>query len=94
MSEIHLALLEDLQTLGRTPEEMARKLRGLGLKGVRKCYYGCPVAGFLRRLGYGVLEVGCLEIVIVGRIRVKTPDLVREFIRMFDENRWPDLVLA
>jgi len=82
-----------LVRLGKSAEEVARRLGGMGFRGVRMDPMLCPVAHYLEKTfpGYDFIAV-CRSTVEVGTLQTATPPAVQDFLRGFDRGRWPKLV--
>jgi hypothetical protein len=90
-----------LDNLGGTPDQVADRLRALGIKGDRIDPDSCPVAVYLTGLGLArdgeQICVTSTQVAVRKRNRVSvscsvsTPEPVREFIRAFDRGVHLDL---
>lgn len=88
-------LLRDLGALGETRAEVAKSLRALGIKGMRRNVVHCPIANYLRHKGYvpdivstnGVGVWVSLDGTTAVVIVVDTPKPIASFIGAFDTNR-------
>jgi hypothetical protein len=93
-----------LSGLGNTADEVADRLRALGIKGIRDDAACCPIARLLESaLGAGIAVcVGNFSITILGPLGPgglgfeieDAPDAVREFISRFDDSVYLDLAEA
>jgi hypothetical protein len=91
-----------LRALGRSANEVARRLRASGMRGRRFAPRECIMARYLnRRLRGWIAHVGRMELSLfpVGREGDSTaeqlvplPPAIATFIRRFDRERYPELV--
>lgn len=80
-----------LRRLGKTPEEVAKKLAKRGFKGRRQRHYYCPVAKALKaRFGEGC-SMRRDAAALPGMV-VEAPEAVKGFVLAFDKGQFPDLV--
>jgi hypothetical protein len=93
--------------LGKTPDEVAGKLRELGIKGARGSHYNNPLSRYIDRFhefGFGSSNISSNTVVIEYTHKFgvayfdwfpykKYPGLqpVGEFLRRFHEGRYPEL---
>lgn len=89
-----VALIADVST----PDELAAKLSNLGHAGhpYRAC--SCPVAAYLLATGhYAVIQVSREDIWASDddgdTVAMEPPVLVSCFIRAYDRDRWPELIM-
>lgn len=85
----------DLSALGSTPTDVAGTLAILGIKGYRRDTHACPITNYLKKKGHHNVSVSAAY-VYVGkrhdtRIRISTPEAVRQFINAFDNGDHPEL---
>lgn len=87
------AVLEALEELGETAEEVAESLRKGGHKGIPKTACACPVANFCNKKFDADTDVQLSEIVLTDcEIVVDMPDNIFQFITRFDNGEFPELV--
>lgn len=79
---------EALDDLG---DDVAGRLIELGIKGKKHQRFNCPIANYLKRLGFNGVEVGISEIDYC-RAPHRTPVNVQHFIEKFDGGEYPELV--
>jgi len=91
-------LKADLEALGSTEQEVAATLKAKGIRGLRDYSWGCPVANYLKSLGYQVEMVlddhVCADIVdgcLFKRFNACTPPAIKAFILAFDRRDYPEL---
>jgi hypothetical protein len=98
------SVVQLLQSLGETEEEVARSLDWAGVRGVQRDMANCPVACFLRVIGgydrwLESLTVTSTTVKIVTRpwwrqrMLVPLPPAVRAFVTAFDKGLFQNLVL-
>lgn len=87
-----------LAELGATPDEVAAKLKDLGIQGYTESPSDCPIARYLRLCGqksYAVqntiAEVYDEPDFAGSASKVPLPTAVIAFIEDFDKGRWPEL---
>lgn len=89
-----------LDELGPTPDDVADRLRALGIKGDRGSSCACPIALILRAVD-GVEDADVLETIAevwdkanpdAAAVEVHVPQPVSEFIVRFDKGVYLDLV--
>jgi len=86
-------LIQVLEGLGSSSEEIFTFMIARGIKGRREYSTDCPVARFLKEDGYASSTVSVKKWVTkADALTVGTPPAVREFICDFDHNRYPSLV--
>ena len=87
------AVLEKLQELGSTSDEVADKLTEMGIKGTH-CKDRCPIANYLGVIGVLNPSV-CITIAsglfADGSRAMITPPGVQDFVKDFDNERFPEL---
>ena len=92
-----MGVQEALADLGSTADEVAASLRYRGIKGSIDDPCGCPIANYIKSLGYGYASVGGgFAYAARDDIRLATeclplPGPVQQFIRAFDNRAYPDL---
>ncbi len=86
-------LLNKLEGLGRSSEEIFTFMVSQGIRGRKKAACDCPVTRFLKKEGYDMPFVGLWTLdASTKNLTVGTPAPVREFIRDFDKGKYPSLV--
>ena len=89
-----LSLTEALAALPDTADAIAARLGAHGCRGARENAEYCPVANWLRTLGFTGQYVAPDYIVVDQEARsVPTPGPVADFAERFDSGEWPELVL-
>lgn len=86
-----------LAELGDTADDVADRLRALGIKGERGVGEHCPIANLLHSNGYEGAEVDTDTIYpegSFGDVEVDAPEPVEEFIRRFDDGVYLDLIVV
>lgn len=90
-------LRNSLTGMGSTREEVAKTLRDAGIKGKRRCAGECPVALYLMQ------DEELPEATVAsrapmamagpqgGRVVIRLPTPVEEFVNAFDSGRYEDL---
>lgn len=84
---------KSLNKLGSNPDQVADKLRKLGIKGERGSEASCPIARYLKLkfgINYGV-AVRRDTITILDTF-VTNPHVITEFISLHDSGNYPELV--
>ena len=82
-----------LKGLGESSQEVADSLISEGIKGHRRCRFGCAIVEALKKN----FDVGSWLSHVVGEIsnthvaNVICPPAVKEFMRDFDSGKYPDL---
>ncbi len=87
-------ITELLDELGETPDKVAAKLQELGIVGTPGCRASCPVAVYLKLNGFGLAEVAstwACTYQASNWICVDLPLAVRQFVRLMDMGKWPEL---
>lgn len=93
-----LSLAEALAELPDTADGIANHLIVEGIRGVREMPNCCPVANYLTRAGFHLVEVTADEVTADevtaddGWRRIETPNGVASFVLRFDQGEWPELV--
>lgn len=92
-------LAAEMARLGGTPEQVAATLADLHVSGQPRNACACPVANFVKGLGFKAALVGLRS--VSGSTDGESFDVeapagvaVIEFARRFDEGEWPELVSA
>lgn len=85
-------IVKDLESLGCTADEVAKRLLELGITGARFNKICCPVANYLTRLHPDYHFRVVPTRVEVDGLRVPTTDAVMDFVARFDKGQFPDLV--
>ena len=87
-----------LGILGNSADAVAEKLGYLEVTGNRQSSNTCPIANFLKDVGFGFVSVGPYTASVQwddGDLSmtdgVTLPAPVREFIAKFDDRQYPDL---
>lgn len=88
-----------LHQLGPTRDEVAKKLRQWGCRGYLEASTGCPVARYLRRMGWpSALVSADRSVATLGRgasaVEARNPTPVQLFIEDFDAGAFPDLTIG
>ena len=85
--------LEGLVDGAKTTADVAWRINTLGIKAVPGDSCQCAVAMYLDKVtGNPWHVVGGMMIEVGTAITVPTPDLVRQFIKEFDEAKFPELI--
>lgn len=85
-----------IRALGNTPEQVAAKLREMGIKGYRRYASRCPVANYLKACGFPVVTVATFanryqsSADEVADEAVYLPVCVRDWIIEFDDGKHPE----
>jgi len=88
-----LSLTEALNALPGTADAIAARLGAQGCRGARENAEHCPIANWLRTLGFVGPYVAPDYIVVDQEERsVPTPGPVADFTIRFDDGEWPELV--
>lgn len=85
-------VIDLLDALGDTAGKIAKTLAEKGIKGERGEPGCCPIYNYLTGEGIPVAKVGGRVIKLAPLGRVSPPAAVVEFIRLFDNAAWPELV--
>lgn len=89
-----LSLAEALAALPDTADGIAAHLHAKGIRGVRENAEYCPIANWLRTLGFVGPYVAPDYIAVDQESwSVPTPGPVADFATRFDRGEWPELVL-
>lgn len=88
------SLLNDLLALGGTCSEVVASLASRGIMGTRGSCYNCPIASYLRSLGYYGPCANKTMVCISGGIDIETPSSISLFIRAFDMGCYDFLVTS
>ncbi len=83
--------LQLLNELGSNPDQVAERLEELGCKGNISEDKSCPIANYLKSKFDTVVSVGTWEI-RVGDNLFDAPKPVEEFINLFDDSFYPNLI--
>lgn len=83
-------LKEALDALGRTPEEVARHLERMKIKGTVGDAASCPVARYLKGIFSDEVQVSGGEIEVDG-VEFKS-SVISKFVDKFDEKKFPNLI--
>jgi hypothetical protein len=96
--DIRIAAGRALDQLGLTADDVADRLRALGIKGEPKCENHCALAVHLGQLD-GVADVDVLETFALiyqhgqaKSITVDLPEAVQVFVHRFDDGVYLDLI--
>jgi hypothetical protein len=86
-------LVDDLQLLGDTPDEIAELLNDLDIKGDRRTNDSCPIVNYLEVRGYSYPKVtqtyvSCFQ----GNLFLRITMPVHNFIVRFDNGKFPELI--
>lgn len=80
-----------LNDLGNTSEDVANRLRELGIKGRPGSAFHCPIARYLKtEFSWATVSPGVIRINFIDMKPM--PEHVRQFIRDFDSDLYPDLI--
>lgn len=87
------ALLVELAHGCNGPDDVAAKLRVVGIRGTKWSSYMCPVAGWLRMHRLGRWRVGGNFVYVTGLpvLSFAMPDELSVFTGKFDHGAYPDL---
>lgn len=97
-----MTLLEAIEALGTTPEQVSSKLRDMGIKGYRRMASSCPIAKYVKACGFPHVTVATYVKVYqdrgsdIGDVADQThllPQGVRDWIAGFDEGEYPEFYL-
>jgi hypothetical protein len=85
-----------LDGLGDTPEQIADKLIRLGITGVKEDSASCPIANYFNSLGYdccaGITMLCFYEEANEWPVRrMLLPEVVSNFVQLFDSGSFPEL---
>ena len=83
-------MIEKLNILGSSHEEIALSLKKLGIKGYVRSVCNCPLANYYKSLGYKHVSVGGDGFLIDGIDFIHTK-ASEDFLFMFDTNQYPEL---
>src|SRR5688572_1981023 len=84
-------LYSELKELGDTPDKIAKSLYKLNITGVEDSAYFCPIANYIRnKHPYSKITVCQYEISFNGFL-CKNKKVVKQFIKNFDEGKYPEL---
>jgi len=85
-----MTIIADLEALGKTEQEVAKKLQELDCKGTSDAT-DCPVANYLKTLGYENVTVESDDVFADKdgkRGGTETPLQIAEFITSFDDGNY------
>lgn len=93
-----MTLNDAIVALGTTSEEIANKLRQLGIKGYRRRARACPIATYLAACGYHDAYVGAgvsmydstNPLSDYTEVYVSLPPVVQQWARDFDDGKFPE----
>ena len=86
-------IVKDLEALGGTAKEVAKRLGEMGVTGMKCNNSCCPVANYLKGLHPGHhFRVVAIRVEVDGEGRVPTTDAIMDFVPMFDRGEFPDLI--
>lgn len=90
--------IEQLESLGNKPEDIARSLKGRGYKGIRGKSDACPLANFIKAAFKVTPNVSGDNLIVNQRedwgqvtTEVAHPNPVHDFIMNFDKGDYPEL---
>jgi hypothetical protein len=86
-------ILELLNKLGETPEEVASSLEKQGIKGEPQMARSCPIANYLCQ--HNFCNMVCYDVIVDSvncDLYIKSPNIIYQFIKRFDKNEFPNLV--
>jgi hypothetical protein len=88
-------VLELLNDLGSSPEDVAKRLLVEDCPGEPFCPRSCPVAVYLLRHGFRFVQVGWAAVVWLDEQEnwrvVETPEPVAAFLLEYDKGHYPEL---
>jgi hypothetical protein len=84
---------EELSYLGTTPDDIARSLTALGIKGEPHSSCNCPISNYLEAVGFKCASVGEDMIILNDHNYIlEDNNPIRSFIISFDLMKYPELV--
>ena len=81
-----------LRRLGKTPEEVAKKLAKRGIKGRRRSHCSCPIANALTARFSRQCTMSRIAAGVPGVCLTDAPQAVRDFVGDFDKGKFPELI--
>jgi hypothetical protein len=87
-----MSIVNDLDALGKTSEQVADFLKARGVKGTIGNVYSCPIANYLNSLNHKVAGVSWGSIRFQYGGCIDTPPAVCQFIVDFDQGKYPELI--
>lgn len=94
-----MTFLEAIQTLGETPESVMTALREKGIKGYRQMAGDCPVARYLKAMGFAHVTVASTASCYLNPECHNAdethhlPAGVKQWITDFDSGKYPEFHL-
>lgn len=81
-------LLDELAAL--TPDQIAEKMRGLGITAKKMCPFRCILAAYFERFGVKAEVYADATYIAIARF-VRHPKSIEQFIANFDAGHYPEL---